>query len=242
MRICLIPLKTKPRDPEGNMRQLRIRMTEAAQHHPDLVCLPECSLTGYLYEEADFQRFAEPLDGATMQVMSELARAYKVHLCYGFLEKAKVSVHNTAILLDGDGHLAHVHRKFSEKPPFINGDQACSVETKIGWLGILICGDLFAEDLPDRIDRRTQLLLVPMSRSFDGNSPNVERWQCEERQAYLEAVKRLALPAVIVNALDDAAGDISFGGALAVGSGGKLLAESPHGSDTLLVWDFDLCH
>lgn len=54
----------------------------AAGPETDLVLLPEASLTGYVSPELDFDltRFAEPIDGATAQAFSALARRYRTHL------------------------------------------------------------------------------------------------------------------------------------------------------------------
>jgi len=44
---------------------------------------------------------------------------------------------------------------------------------------------------------------------------------------------------LIVNALEINTDDPSFGGAMIVSADGELLAESPHGTDTVLMWEFD---
>jgi predicted amidohydrolase len=59
----------------------------------------------------------------------------------------------------------------------------------------------------------------------------------EERQVYLEAVKTVGCPTVLVNALETCPEEASFGGAMAISAGGELLAESPHGTDDLLYYD-----
>ena len=51
MRICLIPLKTEPVKPVENVRHFITRLDQVRPLRPDLLCLPECSFTGYLYEE-----------------------------------------------------------------------------------------------------------------------------------------------------------------------------------------------
>jgi predicted amidohydrolase len=59
-----------------------------------------------------------------------------------------------------------------------------------------------------------------------------------ERQVYLEAVKKAGRPAVIVNALEDAPSEPAFGNAMVVSANGELLADSPHGTDEMLLYDF----
>jgi len=237
MRISLIPLKTAPRNPAANLERLTQRLDEVSPHHPDLVCFPECTLTGYLYEEEDFARFAEPVPGPTTEQLSRLAQTYSLYVCCGLLESAPEGVYNTAVLFNREGAPILKHRKVNEKPPFVNGDAVTSVETEFGRLSLLICGDLFNADVVRRLNPATDWLLLPMARSFDGPSPDEARWIAGGRQEYLDAVKGAGFITLIVNALEFSDEGAAFGGALVVGPGGELLAESPHGTDIALIWD-----
>ena len=239
MRICLLPLRIEPRNPARNLQQFIKQLGQVRPHHPDLICLPECCFTGYLYEEADLRRFAEPIPGPLTSEMSCLARLHNAHLCFGMLEATPQGVYDTAVLLDRNGTIAGLHRKLSEKPPFLNGTVVSSVETDLGKLGILICADLFTEEVVAQLDPALQLLLVPTARSFDGQSPDRPRWEKEERQVYLDAVRQAGVPVAITNTLETGPEASLFGGALVVDAQGELLAESPHGSDEILIYDFD---
>ena len=158
MRICLVPLKTEPRAPAANLEHLKQRLTKIAHHQPDLVCVPECTLTGYLYEEEDFRQFGESIPGPTTEKMGQLARMYGIHLCFGLIEVAESGVYNSAVLL--------------------------------------------------------------------------------ERQVYLDAVQVIGVTTLIVNSLETHTDLPSFGGAMIVNAKGELLAESPHGTDDVLIWEF----
>lgn len=235
LRACLLPLRTGLRQPAANLAHFRQRMREIAPLRPDLVCLPECSFTGYLSEPADLARFAEPIPGATTRQAAEVARQTGCYLCFGLLEATSAGVYNTAVLLDRRGEIRLVHRKLTEQPPFLNGETVAAAETEFGRLAILICGDLFAGEARARLPRPLTALLLPMARCFDGASPDAARWEREERQAYLDEVAKAGVAALVVNALCDSPEEPSFGGALAVSADGALLAESPHGSDQPLL-------
>lgn len=160
-------------------------MKEVASPRPDLVCLPEVTLTGYLYEEDDLRRFAEPIPGPTTEQMGKLAQNYGISLCFGLIEVAGPRIYDSAVLLDRNGEIVLRHRKIEELPPFARGDSVSTVDTELGRLCIIICGDLFNVDVVRRLDRSVDLLLIPLARSFDGSSPDPERWEREERRAYL---------------------------------------------------------
>ncbi|MFN3742336.1 MAG: carbon-nitrogen hydrolase family protein [Anaerolineales bacterium] len=234
MRLALIPLRVWPRQVERNLAELERRLEEAAHFSPDLVCLPECTLTGYLYDQADLERFAETLSGALVARFSELARRFKVYLCAGLLERALEGVYDTALLFDGEGRLLGYHRKIEEQPPFLCGQTFRPIESDLGRLGILICGDLFNEDAVRQARHAADLLLVPMSRGLDGRSPDPDRWEAEERAAYLDAARATKTIVAMVNALELEAPAPAFGGALVVNAEGLVVGESPHGSDEIL--------
>jgi predicted amidohydrolase len=239
MRFCLIPLKTVNRAYSENYAHLKERLAEIIpQYHPNIICAPECTFTGYLYKEEDFVQFAEAVPGRTIEMMSELATIHKVYLCFGLLEKHDRDVYNTAVLLSPTGEILLKHRKNNEKPPFINGEDVGSVDTQLGKVGILICGDLFSDEVRKKLDPALDFLIVPMSRAFDGISPDSERWEKEERGAYIEAAKATGRITMIVNALEIGIEEPSFGGALIIDSSGRLAAESSHGTDNVLIWDF----
>mgnify|MGYP000231294474 CR=1 FL=1 len=238
MRACLVPLKIETRNPLANLRHFEQRLTEIARHQPDLICLPECAFTGYLYEEEDFERFAEPIAGRTTDLLSKLARENCCYICFGMLERAEEGVYSSAVLLDRAGQIALVHRKISERPPFVAGNRVHVIDTAIGRLSVLVCGDLFDEEVHRRLGRQADLLILPMARSFDGRSPDLERWLREERQVYADQVRKVGVMTLIVNSLEDPSlPDASFGGAMVVSANGEILAEATHGTDEVVVFD-----
>lgn len=237
MRVCLIPLRIEVRNPSANLRHLQQRLKEVSQYQPDIVCLPECAFTGYLFEEMDFQKFAEPIPGQTTSTLSMLANENHCYICFGMLEKTDAGVYDSAVLIDKTGEIVLVHRKLVEHPPFINGDQVKAIETEFGNLAILLCGDMFHDDVKAKIDKPLSALFLPMSRSFDKKSPDLERWAKVERKVYLDEVKKVGFTTFMVNSLENLTAEGSFGGAMIINSAGELMAESPHGTDEALIFD-----
>jgi len=234
-RFCLLPLETTPRDPDGNLQRLQAMLDDLIpRERPELICLPECTLTGYLYEPDDLDRFAEPVPGTTTRRMAELAAQWGVYLCFGLLERDGEQVFNTALLLNPAGEIILKHRKINEQPPFAVGDAVASAATPWGRVSILICGDLFSDSVVSQLPAGLDYLLVPMSRAFDRVSPDRTRWEREERAAYIKAARRTGAATLIVNALETGLPEPSFGGALVVTTG--QVAESPHGTSEALFW------
>ncbi len=234
-RVGLLPLKIHPGAPQENLTHLTSRLDEIEGAELDLLALPETTLTGYLYQQTDFDRFAEPISGPAAEAMGRIARRLGCMVCFGLLEKASEGVYDAAVLLNSRGEILAVHRKINEKPPFQTGTQVTIVNTTFGKLGLILCGDLFSAAVTDQIPSDLRLLLVPLARCFARQSPDRARWESEERAVYLDAVRNVGVPTVLVNLFEVGPAEPSFGGALFVGGDGGLLAEAPHGTDQFLV-------
>lgn len=100
MRVCLVPLQIESKNPSANLQHFKVQIERIAKNKPDLVCLPECAFTGYLYEENDLSQFAEPIPGPTVIAMAQVARKHQVYLCFGLLERTPSGVYDSAVLLD----------------------------------------------------------------------------------------------------------------------------------------------
>lgn len=143
-------LYEKTRNIEGMCRYVEHVM--AAAPDTKLIVFPELATTGYECGDA-FADLAEDIDdpdSQSIQSMRAWAKACKVHLVYGFAEKAKVHggrdcLYNAQILIDDTGEVVGVYRKVhlfdSEKKWFTPGDAYDVFETKIGRLGLFICYD-----------------------------------------------------------------------------------------------------
>ncbi len=237
MLIALVPLKTKPKSPIENLRHLETVLATIADSRPDLIVLPECTLTGYVYEEDDLSQFAEPIPGQTVSAFAKLARQYQVSICFGMVERDGTQVYDSGVLLDREGQIVLAQRKLSEKPPFQNGERVNVAMTELGKVAMLICGDLFHAEAVAQLPSDLDWVLVPMARAFAGQSPDQHRWESKERAEYLKAVKAIGHTTFLVNALDEGIEEPSFGGALIVNGDGEILAESPHGSDEVLLYE-----
>lgn len=237
VRICLLPLRIRLRQRQANLQHFEERFREIADLRPDVVCLPECAFTGYLYEDEDLQRFAETIPGNTTETLSRIAAGSRCYICAGLLEKSAKGIFSAAVLVDPSGQIVLEHRKLIEQQPFVTGDRAYTTCTPWGRTAILICGDLFHSSTAAMFREPPDVVFVPMARAFDGKSPDLDRWVKTERQAYVDAVKTVGAAACLVNILDDTPEEGYFGGAMIVDALGHVLAESPHGTDEALLFD-----
>src|ERR1700752_3266810 len=137
-------------------------IAEVAGHGAKLVAFPESFIPGFpawaglqapILSHDFFQAFASQslrLDGPEIAKIRMAARAHDVVVSLGFTEGTPASVGclwNSNILIGNDGAIINHHRKLVptcyEKLVWANGDGRGLrvVETEIGRLGMLICGE-----------------------------------------------------------------------------------------------------
>ena len=113
-----------------------------------VVVFPECSLTGYCYDNrGDAEADAEEIPGPVTDRLAAVAAELGVAVAVGLVECAGRDLYNAAVLVDGTGVIGH-HRKchlpWEAVDRFVRpGDFPLRpIDTAWGRLGLLICYDL----------------------------------------------------------------------------------------------------
>ena len=110
----------------------------------DLVLLPETFNTGF---PVDPQRFAETIEGPTMQWMKQKAQAMHAVVCGTLLLKVDGHYHNSLVWMRPDGTFELYHKRHpfaigGEKAPIERGTEQLVVELN-GWrIKPMICYDI----------------------------------------------------------------------------------------------------
>jgi len=146
-RISCVQMDCVIADPEYNRGQIVDHIERAAAAASDLVIFPECAITGYCYDSLEeASRFAEPLDGPTMQAIANACRHGGAYAIAGFIEKEGSEFYNAAMLV-GPGGLVGSYRKVHL--PYLGVDRFLTPGDKpflvfdlpFGRVGINICYD-----------------------------------------------------------------------------------------------------
>ena len=149
-------------DLEGTVAKACSVIEEAASHGAQLVAFPEtfvpafpvwCALRAPIHNHELFRRLAASsmlAPGPELGRIAAAARRCGIFVSLGFNERTEASVGciwNSNVLIGDDGMVLNHHRKlvptFWEKLVWANGDGAglTVVGTRIGRLGMLICGE-----------------------------------------------------------------------------------------------------
>jgi predicted amidohydrolase len=137
-------------DVAGNLASVVRVLRDAASQAVDVVVLPECVLSGYMYANRE-QAWARAVSvtGPELAEIARTCREQQVHAVVGLLEKAdEGAMYNTVVLFDAAGQQVGLYRKthlpYLGVDRFVErGDEAPPVvATRHGNIGLAICYDL----------------------------------------------------------------------------------------------------
>jgi 5-aminopentanamidase len=135
-------------DLERNLERCEATLEGAAAAGCSLVVLPECALSGYMFERPeDAVRAADEVPGASTEALVRACRRHGLHAVVGLLEREGDLLRNTAVLAGPDGIVGRYRKGHL---PDLGVDRFVTpgdgpyepFETPLGRIGIEICYEL----------------------------------------------------------------------------------------------------
>jgi predicted amidohydrolase len=141
MRIGHCQLDSQLGDFEGNLRKVVQGLERADQDRVDVVCFPECFLTGYPDTEAEARKGAFAADSPQMMRLLDQTSRFEAAFIVGFNELRGADLYNTAVVIY-KGHALGRYSKCSAYMKFHKQGREFPVfEHKGLKFGIVICSD-----------------------------------------------------------------------------------------------------
>jgi predicted amidohydrolase len=162
-------------DIEHNIEVATQLVNESLRQGAELVVLPECMDTGYLFDSAEHCRaLAETVpDGRFVSAMAALARRHGIFIASGITEwdPSRWRIFNSGIMLDRKGEVAiHYHKQFlatHDQNWFAFGERGCPVvDTDLGRIGLLICFDGRIPEIARSLALQGAEIIVDMANFF----------------------------------------------------------------------------
>ena len=253
---------------DANLARSMDKIREAAAQGAQLVMLQELHRSLYFCQSEDTAMFdlAETVPGPSTDALGALARELQVVIVASLFEKRATGLyHNTAVVLESDGHLAGLYRKmhipddpgFYEKFYFTPGDATFNaghsgftpIRTSVGKLGLLVCWDQWYPEAARLMALAgADLLLYPTAIGWDRTDDPEE--QSRQLDAWITVQRAHAvangLPVVVANRTGfepgpQGNGGIDFwGNSFVCGPQGEYLARADRDQEQILVVDLDM--
>jgi predicted amidohydrolase len=212
-------------------------VNEAVRQGAELVVLPECMNTGYLFDSAQHCRsLAEHVpDGAFVSAMSALARRHGIFIASGITEwdDRRGRIFNSGIMLDRNGEVCvHYHKQFlatHDQNWFSFGERGCPVvDTDLGRIGLMICFDGRIPEIARSLALQGAEVIVDMANFFAMDQ--AEMWgpaRCYENGVWLVAATKAGYERSIYYP----------GGSMIVDPSGRVAAKMPYDRHGVIVAD-----
>ncbi len=186
---------------------------QAAEANCSLIVFPEATLGGIDIQgkpEADISK-SVALDSVYIEKLRDFARKHSIGVGFGFLEKDGKHLYDGFLLLTPDGETSLHYRRISPGWLTSNADQdiyLCGKDlglahTPWGKIAVLICGDLFMEELAkETAAQKPDLVLHILARAYPFGTDIQKQWDELEFPWYLAEYAKLDTPVAVVNVLD----------------------------------------
>jgi len=178
--ISLVAVDTRPGQLEENLEKIAHWVGRAAAADAQLVLMPELSLTGFIpnhplgdhnaWLRAALQTAranALKLNSPPIDRLTEIARRHDLLLSVGMLEDAGNVLHNTQLLIGGDGlegYWRKMHVPMFEMPFYNGGDGPRVADTRLARVGANICFDaLLPESTRLLAVQNVEIVLMPFA-------------------------------------------------------------------------------
>ncbi len=187
------------RDPDKNRIKMITSVDNILQMYSDveLVIFGEMVL-GWYNPGGDlefYREISEPVPGETTLALASLAQRHKIYICFGISELEGGNIHNTQVLLNPQGEIQTVHRKYNLKPGEIAANYQPGYEmvttTHIKGIktGIVICSDTANPQTMLELIRNKYELIIH-SLADDDQDDFVTRFQARIYDAWFVTANR----------------------------------------------------
>lgn len=244
MKVALVVNKITE-DVKVNLKNIVSYINKAADEKADLVLFSEAALTGLINDdnpEHDI-KLGVNITGDIVMELCEVARKRSINVVLGIFEKANEELYDSTIFINRDGVIGFKYRRITstwhdpkiKESIYREGNEIKIYNSDIGKVCILICGDLFDDELANKVkELKADYLLFPFARSFYDGSISQRKWESEELGCYTSQILKTNTTTLATNYLDET----YFGGAFIVSRDGQVLSSLELGEEGMLVYEF----
>ncbi|MBM3982424.1 MAG: carbon-nitrogen hydrolase family protein [Planctomycetes bacterium] len=141
MRIGHWQLESKTGDFDANLAKVVTGLQRADKDRVEIVCFPECFLTGYPDKEEPARKGAFAVDSPQMMKLLDKTMKFDATYIVGFNELRGKDLYNTAVVVQ-KGHVLGTYSKCAAYMPFHKQGREFPVFERSGVkFGIIICAD-----------------------------------------------------------------------------------------------------
>ena len=236
-------------DVDDNVAQILDMIDQAAGAGCDLVLFAEAASTGLINDDdpAHDLPLGQEIPGPVTRLLARRCRERGIWTAIGLLEREGQTLYDSAVLIAPDGEIWLKYRRMqpqwhgrkADPRVYRQGTALDRVKTSLGSFAFVLCGDLFDDEIVDRVrEVAPDWLLFPFARCFNDGAWDQGRWDSEEMPEYAARVRLVGTTTLMTNYL--ASAELmggAFGGAFVVAADGEVVHSLALGRTGLLAVD-----
>ncbi len=166
---------------EENFSLAKEILETAGAYHPDIALLPETFMwAGSSFE--NIKETAESIPGPTFNMLSEMAKKYRMYVVAGHIVKENDQIYNKGLVIDRQGKLFGAYNKNHPVEEEIHcgitpGSQIPIFDLDFGRIGVSICFDLNWDDVWEKFAQEKIDLACWISAYEGGFSLQANAWK-----------------------------------------------------------------
>ncbi|MEA3253519.1 MAG: carbon-nitrogen hydrolase family protein [Chloroflexota bacterium] len=223
---------------DTNMKKLSAFAKQAADFKLDILCFPECSLTGYMQDFHDIRKGDIEM---ALGIIHEQAVGFNLNLLVGTPYFDNDSLFNAAVLLKPDNsrtvYFKNMLTEFDQKY-FLKGEGTLSFEIKGIKCGVLICRDQNFPELARLYTREGAKAIFFLAAHYYPPAEAQKKFDKNRALPIARAVEN-GVYVLKANAVGSQDATISLGGSLVVSPEGSVICEADKMTEDILYCDID---
>lgn len=197
-------------DVDRSLSEIRRALAWAQGEGIDILCLPECFLTGYFREPDRVVQNSVELDSASFaSVLAELSR-YEPTLVLGLIERTESGLFNSAAVIER-GRLAGCYRKqHLVEPGFERGDKSPVFEKNGVKFGVNICYDAnFPQAARSLAEAGAAVIFYPLNNSLP--PATAEKWRHRHLKNLVDRARDCSVWVVSSDVVETSSSKLGYG-------------------------------
>jgi predicted amidohydrolase len=223
---------------DRNIKKLSAFVKQAADLKLDILCFPECSLTGYMRDFHDIRKGDIEL---ALGIIHEQAVGCNLNLLVGTPYFKNDIIFNAAVLLRTDKSRAiyfkNILTEFDQKY-FAKGEGALSFQVNRTKCGVLICRDQNSPGLAQRYSEEGVKVIFILAAHYYPPAEAQKKFEKNRALPIARAVEN-AIYVLKANAVGLQGTAVSLGGSLIVSPEGSVICKSDETTENILYCEID---